>query len=62
MMGRLVLLRKLIAAKQGQMVLRGLTDDVREFFDETMLSELFEIAEPAALEDRLQPARFEQAG
>ena len=47
MLGRLVMLRKNMAARQGQMVLRGLTTEVREFFDETMLSELFEIADSA---------------
>ena len=43
MIGQLVMLRKLMAAKKGKVALRGLSSEVREFFDETMLSALFDI-------------------
>ena len=43
MLGLLVILRKKMAAKRGQMVLCGLSAEIREFFDETLLGELFEI-------------------
>jgi len=43
MVGQLVMLRKRMAAKKGQVVLCGLSAEVQEFFDETILSELFDI-------------------
>ena len=48
MLGLLVMLRKKLAAKRGQLVLCGLSPEVREFLDETMLSQLFEIRETEA--------------
>ncbi len=45
MLGQLVKLRTKMAAKKGQLVLCGFSPEVREFFDETMLSQLFEIRE-----------------
>ena len=48
MLGQLVKLRVKMAAKKGRLVLCGLSPEVREFFDETMLSQLFEIRETEA--------------
>ena len=48
MLGKLVKLRVKMAAKKGQLVLCGFSPEVREFFDETMLSPLFEIRETEA--------------
>lgn len=48
MFGLLVMLRKKLAANRGQLVLCGLSPEVREFLDETMLSQLFEIRETEA--------------
>ena len=48
MLGKLVKLRTKMAATKGQLVLCGLSPDVREFLDETMLSQLFEIRENEA--------------
>ena len=48
MLGQLVRLRTKMAAKKGQLVLCGVSPEVREFFDETMLSQLFEIRETEA--------------
>ena len=47
-LGLLVMLRKKMAFKKGQLVLCGLSPEVREFCDETMLSQLFEIRETEA--------------
>ena len=43
MLGQLVKLRVKMATNRGKLVLCGLSPKVREFFDETMLSQLFEI-------------------
>ena len=43
MLGKLVTLRKKMAANRGQLVLCGLSPEVWEYLDETMLSQLFEI-------------------
>lgn len=48
MLGQLVKLRTKMAAKKGQLILCGLTLEVREFLDETMLSQLFDIRETEA--------------
>ena len=48
MLGKLVKLRTQMAAKKGHLVLCGFSPEVREFFDETMLSQLFEIRETEA--------------
>lgn len=43
MLGQLMKLRVKMAANKGRLVLCGFSAEVREFFDETMLSQLFEI-------------------
>ena len=48
MLGILVMLRNNMAVSRGQLVLCGLSPEVREFVYETTLSQLFEIRESAA--------------
>ena len=45
MLGLVVMLRKKMASKKGHLVLCGLSPEVREFFDETMLSQILDIRE-----------------
>lgn len=48
LLGILVMTRKKMAVKRGHLILCGLGPEVREFFDETMLSELLDIRESEA--------------
>ena len=48
MLGQLMKLRVRVAANRGRLVLCGLSPDVQEFFDETMLGRLFTIEETVA--------------
>ena len=48
MLGLLVKLRKKMAGKEGQLVLCGLSPNLRKFFDETMLGQLFKTRETEA--------------
>ena len=43
MLGQLLTLRKRMATKAGSVILCGLSPKVRKFFDEIMLSQLFDI-------------------
>jgi len=45
MLGKLVKLRTKMAANRGKLILCGLSPEVWEYLDETMLSQLFEIRE-----------------
>jgi anti-anti-sigma regulatory factor len=48
MLGQLVMLRRNMATKKGRMILCGLVTEVREFLDEIMLSQLFDIVDTEA--------------
>ena len=48
MLGLLVKLHKKLAGRKGQLVLCGLSPNLRKFFDETMLGQLFQIKETEA--------------